>query len=277
MKGQGPIGNAGIVGAAHQLAGAAPHFALAVTLIGNLFPNPASISRRIAQAKHGPAEAGQPLSNTTGGGRWTGQAQPRVDNITKNPLWMVRPASSGPALLNPGQDQSSAQNKNEQPRPVKRLSPIETIRKHMQRLGYSIDESKSRPDMIVSNYSDAKRGKVTIVIVYDKRKEVVGFYVYNFGNVDKAVDAGALNKYLLNANDEIIIGGLFVDKEGDIGYKYVSAVSQLSIAPFEVIYVTMAGVALERRPQIRRLIETGKTEEGQRDNDTRVKQAGSQH
>jgi len=33
---------------------------------------------------------------------------------------------------------------------------------------------------------------------------------------------------------------------------------------------------LERRPQIRRLIETGKTEEGQRDNDTLVKQAGSQ-
>ncbi|HKF59369.1 MAG TPA: hypothetical protein VKJ45_28270 [Blastocatellia bacterium] len=271
MKGQGPLGNAGIVGAAHQLVGAAPHFALALTLIGNLFPNPAGLGRWIAQAKSGPAAI------ASGIGKGIGQARPGVDNITQNPLWILKPASSGPALLSPGQDQSSAQNKNEQPRPVKRLSPIEIIRKHMQRLGYSIDESKSRPDMIVSNYSDAKKGKVTIVIVYDRRKEVVGFYVYNFGNVDKAVDAGALNKYLLNANDEIIIGGLFVDKEGDIGYKYVSAVSQLSIASFEAIYVTMAGVALERRAQIRRLIDTGKTEEGQGDNDTRVKRAGSQH
>src|SRR5215467_4281795 len=271
MKGQGPIENTGIVGAAHQLVGAAPHFALAVTIIGNLFPNPAGLVRWITQAKPGPAAI------ASGIGKGTGQARPGVDSITQNPLWIVKPASSGPALLSLGQDQSSAQNKNEQPRPpIKRLSPIENIRKHMQRLGYSIDESKSRPDMIVSNYSDAKKGKVTIVIVYDKHKEVVGFYVYNFGNVDKAVDGGALDKYLLNANDEIIIGGLFVDKEGDIGYKYVSAVSQLSLASFEAIYVTMAGVALERRPQIRRLIETGKTEEGQRDNDTLVKQAGSQ-
>jgi hypothetical protein len=271
MKGQGPIAKAGIVGAAHQLVGAAPHFALAVTLIGTLFPNPAALGRCIAQVKPGPAAIARGI------GKGTGQARPGVDNVTQNPRGIVKPASSGPALHSLGQDQSSAQNKNEQPRPVKRLSPIEIIRKHMQRLGYGIDEAKSRPDMIVSNYSDAKKGKVTIVIVYDKRKEVVGFYVYNFGNVDKAVDAGALNKYLLNANDEIIIGGLFVDKEGDIGYKYVSAVSQLSIASFEAIYVTMAGVALERRAQIRRLIDTGKTEEGQRDDDTHVNRAGLQH
>jgi len=221
MKVQGPVGIAGsAVCAARQLMAAAPRLALAITLMGGLFPNPTGASQAQSSA------------------------------------------------------QSGAQNKNEQPRPVKRVSPIDTMRKHMLRLGYSIDESKSRPDLIVSNYSDAKKGKVTIVIVYDKRKEVVGFYVYNFGNVDKAADAGALNKYLLNANDEIIIGGLFVDKEGDIGYKYVSAVSQLSLASFEAIYVTMAGVALERRPQIRRLIETGKTEEGQRNSDTLVKQSG---
>jgi len=136
----------------------------------------------------------------------------------------------------------------------------------MQRLGYSIDESKSKPDMIVSNYSDAKRGKVTIVMVYDKRKEVVGFYIYKFGNVDKAIDPVALNRYLLSANDEIIIGGFFVDKEGDIGYKYVSSASQLTLGSFEVVYVTMATVALDRRPQIRQLMETGKKEEGRREN-----------
>jgi hypothetical protein len=135
----------------------------------------------------------------------------------------------------------------------------------MQRLGYSIDESKSKPEMIVSNYTDAKRGKVTIVMVYDKRKEVVDFYIYNFGNVQKAVDAVALNKYLLASNDAIIIGGFFVDKDGDIGYKYVSAASQLTLGSFETIYVTMASVALDRRPLIRKLIETGKPEESQKE------------
>src|SRR5260370_31160084 len=163
------------------------------------------------------------------------------------------------------QTQSDAQNKPEQPRPIKRASPIDTIRKHMQRLGYSIDESKSKADMIVSNYADRKKGKVSIAMVYDKRKEVVRFYIYNFGNVNKATDLDALNKYLLLANDAIIIGGFFVDKEGDIGYKYVSAASQLSLGSFEVIYVTMAGAALDRRPEIRKLIETGKIEEGRQD------------
>jgi hypothetical protein len=254
MKGKGSIGTGGItghrlVGTARRLAGAAPQFALAITLTGTLVPNPTGFRRWIVQVQPGPPEANQSPRN---------------------------PEPSGPTRVSFNQAQSNAQNKNEQPRPVKRVSPTDTIRKHMQRLGYGIDESKSRPDMIVSNYTDAKKGKVTIVMVYDKRKEVMGFYVYNFGNVDKAVDAGALNKYLLSANDEIIIGGFFVDKEGDIGYKYVSAVSQLSIASFEVIYVTMAGVALERRPQIRRLIETGKTEEGQRNNDAQVKAAGAQ-
>jgi hypothetical protein len=176
----------------------------------------------------------------------------------------VKVSQTGPKTT--GQPQTDTQNKSEQPKPIRRTSAIDTIRRHMQRLGYSIDESKSKPDMLVSNYSDAKRGKVTIVMVYDKRKEVVDFYIYNFGNVDKAADAAALNKYLLAANDAIIIGAFFVDKDGDIGYKYVSPTSQLSLGSFETIYVTMAGVALDRRPGIRKLIETGKPEQGQKDN-----------
>jgi hypothetical protein len=165
------------------------------------------------------------------------------------------------------QQPSDARNKPEQPRPVKRASPIDTIRKHLQRLGYSIDESKSKADMIVSNYSDTNKGKVTIVMVYDKRKEVVAFFIFNLGSVNNAVDAPALEKYLLTANDVITIGGFFVDRDGDIGYKYAAAATQLSLGSFEVIYVTMARVALDRRPEIRKLIETGKKEEGQQDRD----------
>jgi hypothetical protein len=192
--------------------------------------------------------------NTTGGKQWMVQAQPTPADLTQ------------PLPVSAAQTPSDAQNKPEQPHPVRRLSPVETIRKHMQRLGYSIDESKSKPDMIVSNYSDPKKGKVTIAMVYDKRKEVVSFYIYNFGNVGKAADPGALHQYLLAANDAIIIGGFFVDHEGDIGYKYASAAGQLSMGSFEVIYETMAGVALDRRPEIRKLIESGKKDEGQKDN-----------
>jgi len=183
-------------------------------------------------------------------------------NSTSGSRWMVQVQPGFASSAVQTQTQTDAQNKNEQPRTVRRASPIDTIRRSLQRLGYAVDEAKSQPGMVVSTYSDAKKGKVTIVMIYDKRKEVVGFYIYKFGNVDKAVDPVALNKYLLAANDEIIIGGFFVDKEGDIGYKYVSSASQLSLASFEVVYVTMATVALDRRPQIRQLIETGKKEEG---------------
>src|SRR5262249_2130036 len=88
--------------------------------------------------------------------------------------WMAQPTALKPTGT--AQIQTETQNKNEQPRTVRRPSPIDTIRRSLQRLGYAIDEAKSQPGMVVSTYSDAKKGKVTIVMIYDKRKEVVGFY-----------------------------------------------------------------------------------------------------
>jgi len=222
-------------------------------------------SRKIALAM---ALVTGPVPNITCGNQWIVQVQPNLEptqslqQADRQSGWTIERMSFRQQNTSKPPAQTEPQNKGEQPRAPRRASPIDTIRKHMQRLGYSIDESKSKPEMIVSNYSDPKKGKVTIVMIYDKRKEVVGFYIYKFGNMDKAVDPSALEKYLLSTNDAIIIGGFFVDKDGDIGYKYVSAASQLSLGSFEVIYVTMATVALDRRPEIRKLMETGKKEEG---------------
>jgi hypothetical protein len=139
-----------------------------------------------------------------------------------------------------------------------RLTLMAAIRRFMPRVGASVDEAKSTPDMIVSNYNDPKGGKVTVVIVNERRKQLLGFYVYNFGNLKKVQDRDAIYKYLLSANDAITIGSFFVDGDLDIGYKYfVSTEQPPNIAVFQSIYVTMAAVARERRAEIAKLIESG--------------------
>src|ERR1043165_5195173 len=64
--------------------------------------------------------------------------------------------------------------------PSPRLTFADKAKLYLQKLGASIDPSKSTADMIVSNYSDPKGGKVTVVVTNDRRKNLVGFYVYNF-------------------------------------------------------------------------------------------------
>lgn len=134
-----------------------------------------------------------------------------------------------------------------------RVSPIETVKRYLQRLGRPIDPARSKTDIVVSSYLDEKKGKVDIVIAYDQKKDLIGFYIYDFGNTKQAPDAGAVRSYLLSANDQIAIGGFFVDPDHDIGYKYSTASQQLSLGTFQSIYVTMAMVALERRPQVQKL------------------------
>lgn len=134
-----------------------------------------------------------------------------------------------------------------------RVSPIESVKRYLQRLGWNIDPARSKTDIVVSSYTDEKKGKVDIVIAYDQKKDLIGFYIYDFGNTKQAADPGAVRSYLLSANDQIAIGGFFVDPDHDIGYKYSTTSQQLSLATFQSIYITMAMVALERRPQIQKL------------------------
>ena len=109
--------------------------------------------------------------------------------------------------------------------------------------------------MVVSNYPDAKGGKITIVLVNDRRRNLVGFYIYNFGSLKNAANKEAIYKYLLSTNDAITIGSFFVDGEDDIGYKYlVERVQTMTQATFESTILTMAAVARERKPEIKKLL-----------------------
>ena len=140
-------------------------------------------------------------------------------------------------------------------KPAPRLTFRDRMKQYLQRSGATIDDSKSTPDMVVSNYPDAKGGKVTIVLVNDRRRNLLGFYIYNFGSLKSTANKEAVYKYLLAANDSITIGSFFVDNDDDIGYKYlVSSAQAMNQATFEYAYFTMAAVARERKPQIKKLL-----------------------
>ncbi|MFY9556671.1 MAG: hypothetical protein WAV20_06985 [Blastocatellia bacterium] len=143
------------------------------------------------------------------------------------------------------------------PKPAPRLTFADRIKQYLQRTGATVDESKSTADMVVSNYSEARGGRITIVLVNDRRRNLVGFYIYNFGSLKDAANKEEVYKYLLAANDAITIGSFFVDGDEDIGYKYlVNGAMTMSQTAFESAYYTMAAVARERKPAIKQLIGT---------------------
>ncbi|HSB12770.1 MAG TPA: hypothetical protein VLM38_25005 [Blastocatellia bacterium] len=142
-----------------------------------------------------------------------------------------------------------------QPPKPKPLTFAERMKQYLKRTGAIVDESKSTPDMVVSNYPDAKGGKLTIVLVNDRRRNLLGFYIYNFGSLKNVANREEVYKYLLSANDAITIGSFFVDSDDDIGYKYlVSGGQAMAQAAFESAYFTMAAVARERKSEIRKLL-----------------------
>jgi hypothetical protein len=144
------------------------------------------------------------------------------------------------------------------PKPAPKLTFSEKMKQFLQKTGSTIDESKSTPDMVVSNYPDAKGGKVTIVLVNDRRRNLLGFYIYNFGSIKGVANQNEVFKYLLAANDAITIGSFFVDGDDDIGYKYLMSSAQtLTQAGFDYAYFTMAAVAKDRKPEIRKLLGAG--------------------
>ena len=129
-------------------------------------------------------------------------------------------------------------------------------------MGASVDASRSTAQMAVSNYTDPRGGKTTIVVVSDRTKNVLGLYVYNFGSLKDAANREEVYKYLLLANEEITIGAFFVDSDDDIGYKYLMNVGQsLNQAAFEASYLMMAAVARDRKPEIRKLLGASAKEE----------------
>jgi len=153
------------------------------------------------------------------------------------------------------QDPEPVQGPPKVVKPVVKLTFTERMKQYLQRTGSTIDEAKGTPDMVVSNYPDAKGGKVTIVLVNDRRRNLIGFYIYNFGSLKTASNKEAVYKYLLAANDSITVGSFFVDSDDDVGYKYlVSGAQAMSQATFDYAYFTMAAVARERKPEIKKLL-----------------------
>jgi hypothetical protein len=147
-----------------------------------------------------------------------------------------------------------------QPKPAApKPSLIDQIKRSLKRMGATIDESKSSAEMVVSNYNNPKGGKTAVVVVNDRRKSLLGLYIYNFGSVKGIPNREEVYRYLLSANDAITIGSFFVDSEDDIGYKYLfSNALPFNQTAFEAAYLAMAAVARERRADIKQLLGAGK-------------------
>jgi len=159
-----------------------------------------------------------------------------------------QPRQTAPPPIDPGQ----LGTVKPAPRPA---TFTQRIKQLLARTGATVDDSRGTADMVVSIYPDPKGGKTTIVLVNDKRRNLLAFYVYNFGNVKDVKNKEEVYRYLLGANDAISVGNFFVDSEDDIGYKYlVNSQATMSQAAFEFVYFTMATVARERKPEIRKVL-----------------------
>lgn len=165
---------------------------------------------------------------------------------------LVAPA----AAIGASQTQQQTPEQPKAPRPAPKLSTMDAVKHHLQRYGATVDEAKSQADMVVSSYTNDK-GKVKIVILNDHRKELLEFYVYDFGSVKDLANRDEIDKYLLLANESLSVGAFFVDKDQDIGFKYSMSAQQLSYSSFESVYSSIVVIANARRAEIRRLLKNG--------------------
>lgn len=151
---------------------------------------------------------------------------------------------------------SQTEKPKPKPAPPKPKTVMEQVREHLAKTGATVDDSKSSPMMVVSNYIDPKTNlKTNIVILQSKNKSLLSFYIYNFGSVKEIANKAEVYRYLLSANDKISIGTFFVDDEDDIGYKYIiNAGTFISKPTFDTIYLSMLATEREHKPQIRKLL-----------------------
>src|SRR5215470_5975177 len=118
------------------------------------------------------------------------------------------PANHAPAQRASGQQAEPLQTAPLKPAP-KPLTFPQRIRQLLSKTSTTFDDARGTPDMVVSNYLDPKGGKTTIVIVNDRRRNLLGFYVYNFGSIKDAKNKDEVYRYLLDSNDAISIGTFF--------------------------------------------------------------------
>jgi len=131
----------------------------------------------------------------------------------------------------------------------------ESLRSYIQRIGAKIESAKG--GLFVTSVVSGK-SRVEIRLLNDAAKQRLGMYAYGFGNAANAKDASALYEYLLRANSELGIGGFFVDKDNDIGFKFlVDTRDPLSFETFSIFYIAMASVIAEHRPEIAKMLQSG--------------------
>ena len=137
--------------------------------------------------------------------------------------------------------------------PARAALTAEALKNYIQRVGARIEPS-SKANLFVTTTASG-RARIEIRLLNDTTRHRLGFYAYGFGNAGSAKDPAALYEYLLNANSELGIGSFFVDKEKDIGYKFLADTRDpLSYATFELIYLAMVAVIGEQRPAIARMM-----------------------
>ena len=116
----------------------------------------------------------------------------------------------------------------------------------------------TNPAEITDDDLDTDHVEEMAQLLNDIEKHRLGMYAYGFGNVANAVDRPALLEYLLRANSELGIGSFFVDKDGDIGYKFLlDTRDPLSYETFEIVYLAMVNTIKERGPVIAKLAGSG--------------------
>lgn len=128
----------------------------------------------------------------------------------------------------------------------------ESLRAYIGRLGARVDSVKG--NMFVTSLA-AGKGRIEIRLLNDAPKQRLGFYAYGLGNAANAGNPVDLYAYLLQANSELAIGTFFVDKDQDIGYKFlIDTRDPLSYDTFSITYLAMVNVLKERGPVIREML-----------------------
>lgn len=160
-----------------------------------------------------------------------------------------RPPQSGGTQIPP--------DPNAPPKP-KPVAMHQKLREYLGRFkGVKVDKAGKEPDTIVTHYATGeKAGTVDMVIVHSPKKKMVGFYVYDFGNAGNTTDLAALQKLLLNANENMAVGSFFVDSEQDIGLKWsLRLEGGIGYEEFQTVYYGLVAAVKEFRPDVLKLMK----------------------
>jgi hypothetical protein len=129
----------------------------------------------------------------------------------------------------------------------------ENLKRFLRQVGAKVESTNG--NLVVAS-TGTGRDRIEIRLVNDATKQWLRLYAFDFGNVGDANSPAEVYEYLLLANSELGIGGFFVDKDKDIGYKFfVDTRDPLSFEAFAVIYNAIVNVVKERGPKIRAMMK----------------------